>query len=66
METYTETVHRFRILQREEPHDWTLYASFAKRRDANAEIKILRANSAWFQKFKIVDAGKETTNSSAL
>jgi len=61
METY-----RYRILQREEPHDWTLYASFATKRDANAEIKILRANSAWFQKFKIVDAGKETTKRSAF
>ena len=56
METY-----RYRIVQREEPQDeWTLYASFATKRDANRELKILRANSAWFQTFKVVD-GKETT-----
>ena len=53
METY-----RYHILQRDEdwPHDeWTLYATFETKRDANTEIKILRANSAWFQIFKVVD-----------
>ena len=77
METYTETVYRFRILRHEElpeehkasyradgidPDDiWGLYASFISKRDASRELKNLRENSAWFQTYKIVDAGKATT-----
>ena len=77
METYTETVHRFRIMRHEEqpeehkarlrimgidPDDnWQLVWSFADRRSAHRELKILQLESAWFQTYKLVDAGEETT-----
>ena len=77
METYTETVYSFRILRHEElPEEhkeayradgidpdeiWSLYASFITKRDANRELKNLRANAAWFQTYKVVDGGEETT-----
>lgn len=77
MQTYNETVHRFRILCHEElpeehkasyradgidPDDlWSLVWSFKDKRDAISELENLRQESAWFQTYKLVDAGKETT-----
>lgn len=77
METYTETVHRFRIMRHEElpeehkesyradginPDDiWSLVWSFKEKRGANRELENLRQESAWFQTYKLVDAGEETT-----
>jgi hypothetical protein len=77
METYTETVHRYRIVRLEEKpeehkarlrimginpdDDWQLIWSFENKKAANHELKNLKSEAAWFQTYKLVDAGEATT-----
>jgi hypothetical protein len=73
METYTETVGRYRILVHEElpekhkaayrlkgidpDNNWKLSWSFDERESAEHMLRVLRAEAADWETYKLVDAG---------
>ena len=72
--TYTETIHRYRILQHDEmpeehkqamraegidpDNHWTIYASVAYEADAKHALKQIEAQAASWQTYRIKDHGE--------
>jgi len=75
--TYRETVYRYRVMKHEElpeehkalhrehgvdpDHVWSLVWSLETKEDAIEMLTELRSKAPWWQTFRIIDGGAETT-----